>query len=137
MRTQLETLTTPADDRDTTGEIIPADHGTDGTLLLFSLDWCVDYIIALCTGPVRISLTGYTEGTDSLVLNTSAELSSEFPYNEDVNSGDSIGISTSTALFCNFTARSLKLFQVGRSGTYAFFTFLWLQMRVIVNEYML
>ncbi|EIM82202.1 alcohol oxidase [Stereum hirsutum FP-91666 SS1] len=70
---KLETLTPPADGRDTTGEIIPADHGTDG--------------------PVMISLTGYTEGTDSLVLNASADLSSEFPYNEDVNSGDSIGIS--------------------------------------------
>lgn len=40
-----------------------------------------------------MSTAGELLETDGPILNASAELSAEFPYNEDANSGDSIGIS--------------------------------------------
>ncbi|EIM81860.1 aryl-alcohol oxidase-like protein [Stereum hirsutum FP-91666 SS1] len=72
---KMENLTTPADHRNTTGEINPAVHGFKG--------------------PLGTSLPGIHTSIDNLVLNASAELSDEYPFNLDMNSGDSIGISWS------------------------------------------
>ncbi|KAI0321913.1 alcohol oxidase [Amylostereum chailletii] len=45
------------------------------------------------SGPVGVGLPTVSLPTDQLVLNAQQELSSEFPFNKDVNSGDMIGIS--------------------------------------------
>lgn len=117
--TQIETLTPPADGRDTTGEIIPADHGHHGMQRPPpNSPMIASSVSHRYAGPVGVSLAGYTGGTDALILNASAELSSEFPYNEDVNSGDTIGISKYSHLhslaFSRFTKRYfLRLDAVG------------------------
>lgn len=67
----------PVDGRDTTGEVIPSVHGTDGL--------------------VGISVQGVLTAIDDMVFNTTSELS-EFPFNEDMNSGDTIGIGESFSL---------------------------------------
>ena len=67
---QVETLVPPADGHDTTGEINPAIHGSNG--------------------PVEISVME-TTSIDSRIFNTTTELP-EFPFNEDMNSGNPLGI---------------------------------------------
>ncbi|CCM06044.1 uncharacterized protein FIBRA_08290 [Fibroporia radiculosa] len=67
-----EDLVPPSDHHNTAGEIIPALHGS--------------------SGPVQISLAGYPTYIDGRVINTTQELHSEFPYNEDMNSGFPIGV---------------------------------------------
>ncbi|KAI0270601.1 aryl-alcohol-oxidase from pleurotus Eryingii [Gloeopeniophorella convolvens] len=69
----IEKLVPPADGHDTTGQIIPSIHGT--------------------SGPVEISVQGFPSDLDSRVFRTTAELPAEFPFNEDVNSGNPLGIS--------------------------------------------
>ena len=44
------------------------------------------------SGPLGISLPGVGRPTDDLVLNATAQLSDEFPFNLDFNSGDTIGV---------------------------------------------
>ncbi|THH18790.1 hypothetical protein EW146_g2256 [Bondarzewia mesenterica] len=70
---KMEKLTPPADHHNTVGEIDPRLHGT--------------------SGPVGFSLPGHLLPTDDRVLNASAELSDDFPFNLDFNSGNTIGIS--------------------------------------------
>ncbi|KAF8259333.1 aryl-alcohol-oxidase from pleurotus Eryingii [Lactarius quietus] len=67
---EVESLVPPPDGHNTTGEIDPANHGSDG--------------------PVEISVQDRTP-LDSRIFNTTTQLS-EFPFNEDANSGDPIGI---------------------------------------------
>ena len=51
------------------------------------------------TGPVNISLPAQLIGTDNRVLQATQQLSSEFPFNIDYNSGDTIGIGKALDLF--------------------------------------
>jgi len=67
-----EKLTPPADNRDTTGEIIPAVHST--------------------TGIMGDSLGGFLTPLDHRIVSTSSQLSWEFPYNQDMNSGRPLGV---------------------------------------------
>lgn len=69
---QSETLTAPADSHNTTGQINPKYHGTKGPLLT--------------------SLPAMGLPIDSLVLNTTIQLKSEFPFNLDMNSGNPLGL---------------------------------------------
>lgn len=64
-----------------TGEVDPADHGF---------------------GPVEVSVAGFPNEIDPLVLGTSKAPGSEFPYNLDVNSGKPIGL-------CAFTGLAIQL----------------------------
>lgn len=68
-------LVLPAADHNTTGEVDLAFHGY---------------------GPLKISVAGFPTEIDPLVLDTSVEPDSEFPYNEDINSGASVGLSMRT-----------------------------------------
>ncbi|KAJ7580930.1 glucose-methanol-choline oxidoreductase [Mycena floridula] len=67
-----EILTSPADHHDTEGEINPALHGHAGIN--------------------GVSLPGFPTPLDSRVVETTGQLTSEFPYNEDINSGFQLGI---------------------------------------------
>lgn len=60
-----------ADNHNTTGQIIPADHGF---------------------GPLEISLPGFPTTSDQLVFETTQVNASLFPFNIDMNSGDSVGV---------------------------------------------
>ncbi|EIM84128.1 aryl-alcohol-oxidase from pleurotus Eryingii [Stereum hirsutum FP-91666 SS1] len=72
---KLENLTEPSSHANVSGEYNPAVHGYKG--------------------PLQTSLTGFPLSTDSRVLNASAQLSEEFPFNLDVNSGSPLGLSWS------------------------------------------
>ncbi|KAH9016621.1 aryl-alcohol-oxidase from pleurotus Eryingii [Lactarius pseudohatsudake] len=67
---QVEDLVPPPDGHDTTGEINPAIHGSNG--------------------PVKISVQE-TTALDSRIFNTTTQLA-EFPFNEDMSSGNPLGI---------------------------------------------
>ncbi|KAI0321297.1 alcohol oxidase [Amylostereum chailletii] len=69
---KIEALSPPADGRDTTGEITPSVHGTNGA--------------------VGISVQAYLTHTDSLVLKAAEQLGDEFPFNPDMNSGNPLGV---------------------------------------------
>ncbi|KAI0672565.1 aryl-alcohol-oxidase from pleurotus Eryingii [Trametes maxima] len=69
---KLERLVLPVDGHDTTGEIVPGVHGI--------------------AGPLNISLPGTMLPSDSHIQQTTRELGHEFPFNEDMNSGDPLGI---------------------------------------------
>jgi hypothetical protein len=71
--TQNSRLVPPADHHNTTGEVDPAFHGY---------------------GPLEISVAGFPNEIDNMVLGTSMEPESEFPYNGDMNSGNPIGLGT-------------------------------------------
>ena len=71
---QVETLVSPPDGHNTAGEINPATHGSNG--------------------PVKISVQARTP-LDFRVFNTTMQLA-EFPFNEDMNSGNPIGIGASS-----------------------------------------
>lgn len=89
----MEKLTAPIDGRDTKHEILSSLHGHHGIAsLVASLN---RELILPLAGPVGTSLPGLRLHTDEKVLNASAQLSTEYPYNHDVNSGDTIGISMS------------------------------------------
>ncbi|EDR09885.1 uncharacterized protein LACBIDRAFT_318175 [Laccaria bicolor S238N-H82] len=62
-----EKIVPPADGHDTTGQYIPANHGTNGML--------------------SVSLPGSSQLIDSRVIATTRELSEEFPFNEDMGAG--------------------------------------------------
>jgi hypothetical protein len=59
-----------------------------------------------------VSLPGFPHVTDARVIQTTADLSDEFPFNLDMNSGDTIGIGIMSAR--SREAHSL-FYQVGRS----------------------
>lgn len=56
-----------------TGQYIPSIHGTDG--------------------PLSTSIYGYAADIDNRVIATTSELSEEFPWNPDYNSGNMLGVS--------------------------------------------
>ncbi|EKM52280.1 uncharacterized protein PHACADRAFT_260543 [Phanerochaete carnosa HHB-10118-sp] len=64
-------LVPPVDGHNTTGLVIPADHGV---------------------GPVEISLPGMPTELDERVVNTSQSSGAQFPFNEDIQSGNSVGV---------------------------------------------
>ncbi|KAG6910322.1 hypothetical protein DXG01_011390 [Tephrocybe rancida] len=67
-----EVWTPPADNHNTSGQFNPAVHGFKGIN--------------------SVSLSGFSQGIDSRVIQTTQELPDEFPYNEDMNSGNPIGV---------------------------------------------
>lgn len=69
---QHEAFVAPADFHDTDGEYVPAAHGTNGIL--------------------EVSLPGFGTVLDQRVLDTTVELSDEFPFNEDPNDGSVLGV---------------------------------------------
>ncbi|KAF4571035.1 hypothetical protein EYR36_001695 [Pleurotus pulmonarius] len=72
-----EMVVPPADNHNTTGEFIPAVHGTNGS--------------------VSISLPGFRTPLDDRVLATTQEQSEEFFFNPDMGTGHPLGISWSIA----------------------------------------
>ena len=68
----------PADGRDTSGEIDPQVHGD--------------------SGPINISVQGWHNHLSPRIVATTKELSDEFPYNKDMNSGRPLGIGERGAL---------------------------------------
>ncbi|KAK7689613.1 hypothetical protein QCA50_007406 [Cerrena zonata] len=64
-------LVAPADGRDTTGQVDPSVHGS---------------------GPVEVSVPGFSLPIDTLVVQTSKQLGGRFKYNVDFNSGDFTGV---------------------------------------------
>ncbi len=71
---QVETLVSPSDGHDTTGEVNPVVHGSNG--------------------PVKISVQDTTP-LDSRIFSTTTQLA-EFSFNQDMNSGNPLGI----GVFC-------------------------------------
>ncbi|VDC04855.1 unnamed protein product [Peniophora sp. CBMAI 1063] len=69
----LDVVTPPVDGHNISFQFDPAVHGT--------------------TGLLNISLPSTLVPVDFISMNASAELSSEFPFNQDYNSGDPLGIS--------------------------------------------
>lgn len=63
-----ERFTPPIDGHNTTGQFIPSLHGFNGE--------------------TSVSLPGFNMTIDPRVINTTQELSAEFPYNEDMSGGD-------------------------------------------------
>ncbi|KAJ7112070.1 alcohol oxidase [Mycena crocata] len=64
----------PADNHDTTGQFTPSVHGTNG--------------------PIGVSLSGYSwPEFEKKIIETTQQLPNDFPYNQDVNSGNPLGIS--------------------------------------------
>ncbi|KAI0720536.1 alcohol oxidase [Cerioporus squamosus] len=68
---KVDRMTLPADRHNTIGQFDPFIHHN---------------------GKMPISVEGYSLPIDSRIVNTTAELSDEFPFNLDMNSGDTIGI---------------------------------------------
>ncbi|KAF9004581.1 pyranose dehydrogenase [Cyathus striatus] len=68
-----ERWTAPADLHNTAGQFNPAVHSLDGIN--------------------SVSLPGFPQGTDGMVIQTTKDLKEEFPFNEDANSGNPIGLS--------------------------------------------
>jgi choline dehydrogenase-like flavoprotein len=68
----MEDFVQPNDHHNITGQFEPAVHST--------------------TGLVDVSLPGFSWPIDQRVINTTKELASEFPFKEDMNDGDTIGI---------------------------------------------
>ncbi|KAJ3839267.1 alcohol oxidase [Lentinula raphanica] len=67
-----ERFTPPVDHHNTTGQFDPSVHGFDGI--------------------VSVSLQGFPNGIDNRTIEATRELSAEFPYNLDMNSGFQLGI---------------------------------------------
>ncbi|KAF8512598.1 aryl-alcohol oxidase [Hysterangium stoloniferum] len=62
----------PADGHDTTGQFDPSVHGFNGIN--------------------SVSLPGYPQAIDNMVIQTTVELADEFPFNQDINSGNPLGL---------------------------------------------
>ncbi|KAG7446883.1 aryl-alcohol-oxidase from pleurotus Eryingii [Guyanagaster necrorhizus] len=69
---RTSTLVPPSDGHNTTGEIEPEAHGQEG--------------------PVKVSLAGYRTELDQRVADSASILGGRFAYNEDFNTGKSIGL---------------------------------------------
>lgn len=78
---KVEQLVPTSDGRDTDGELVASIHGTSGL--------------------VGISSQNVLTDIDGRVINTTSELS-EFPFNEDMNSGNTIGIGEYFCTQCLF-----------------------------------
>jgi hypothetical protein len=74
--TQNERWMEPADRHDTSNQFDPLVHSTHGIN--------------------SVSLAGFPHPIDSRVIRTTEELSDEFPFNLDMNSGDHIGVGTTS-----------------------------------------
>ncbi len=70
---QSNTLVAPADGHDTTGQVDPAVHGTNGNVLT--------------------SVPGFPTELDPLVVNASLELGGRYSYTVDINGGVVLGTS--------------------------------------------
>ncbi|KAG7098292.1 hypothetical protein E1B28_000255 [Marasmius oreades] len=81
-----ERLTPPADGHNTTGQVDPSIHGHNG----INPD----------------SLPGYPTPMDDRIIKATQELSAEFPYNVDYNSGAHLGIGWGIAAIFNGTRSS-------------------------------
>ena len=89
-----ESFGPPADNHNTTGQFNPSVHGFKG--------------------PLHVALPGFPLGTDSMVIEATHELP-EFPFNIDMNSGDTIGMGTHLAAFEKIPLSSLIAIRVGPS----------------------
>ncbi|TFK35280.1 aryl-alcohol oxidase [Crucibulum laeve] len=69
---KLESWSTPSDHHNTTGQFNPSVHGY--------------------SGPLSISLPGYPQRIDDMVIRTTTQLSEDFPFLLDINSGRPIGV---------------------------------------------
>ncbi|KAI0067080.1 alcohol oxidase [Artomyces pyxidatus] len=69
---KMEKLVASADNLSQAGKLCPEVHGK--------------------SGPLPVSLPGYSLVTDDLVIGATADLPHQFPFNEDMNSGNTIGI---------------------------------------------
>ena len=69
---QQERFTPPADLHNITGQFDPTAHGYNGI--------------------TSVSLPGFPQATDDMVLKATQQLPDEFPYNVDFNSGNPLGI---------------------------------------------
>ncbi|GLB40421.1 putative aryl-alcohol oxidase [Lyophyllum shimeji] len=67
-----ERWTTPADHHNTQGQFDPSVHGFNGIN--------------------AVSLSGFPQPTDPRVMQTTVQLSQEFPFNQDTNSGNPLGL---------------------------------------------
>ncbi|KAG6810501.1 hypothetical protein H0H92_011598 [Tricholoma furcatifolium] len=67
-----EAWTTPADGHDPKGQFDPSVHGLHGV--------------------TSVTLAGHPQSVDSRIIQTTKELPDEFPYNEDMNSGNPLGV---------------------------------------------
>ncbi|EKM77597.1 hypothetical protein AGABI1DRAFT_121979 [Agaricus bisporus var. burnettii JB137-S8] len=67
-----EKWTAPADQHDTTGQFNPSVHST--------------------TGMTSVSLPGFPQEIDDMVIETTTQLGNEFPFNLDMNSGKPLGL---------------------------------------------
>ncbi|KAF5334011.1 hypothetical protein D9758_018633 [Tetrapyrgos nigripes] len=74
-----EKFTPPADGHNTTGDFIPSAHNMGGS------------------GRVAVSLPGFEQSLDNLVIQASQQLGGIFQFNEDQNSGKQLGIGWNTA----------------------------------------
>ncbi|KAI0687617.1 aryl-alcohol oxidase-like protein [Cytidiella melzeri] len=88
---KMEDFVEPLDGRDISNEVILSSHGT--------------------TGPIQTSVAMYEVSTDSRVLNTTTQLSTEFPFNHDYNSvsGNTLGISWAQYTIANGERQSAAL----------------------------
>ncbi|KAF5381665.1 hypothetical protein D9615_005467 [Tricholomella constricta] len=69
---KTERWSSPADNHDTTGQFDPSVHGFEG-------------VNSVC-------LPGFPRASDARTIQTTKELGDEFAYNQDMNSGDPIGV---------------------------------------------
>lgn len=99
----------PTDGRDITGEVNSSVHGHHGT---FYLALKRGVIHPLFIGPVGTSEPNVLLSADDRVVRASNQLSDEFPFNLDFNSGDTIGIG---AVILKF--RSILMNSLCRVGT--------------------
>ncbi|KAF9450824.1 GMC oxidoreductase [Macrolepiota fuliginosa MF-IS2] len=67
-----ERWTSPADQHDTSGQFDPSDHGFSGMTF--------------------VSLPGFSQEIDDMVIQTTKQLNHEFPFNLDMNSGKPLGL---------------------------------------------
>ncbi|KAG7085496.1 hypothetical protein E1B28_003060 [Marasmius oreades] len=65
-------LVPPADGHNTTGMVMPEAHGN---------------------GPIQVSLNGFPQEVEPVIVSIAKDLGGRFRFNEDVNAGDMIGIS--------------------------------------------
>ncbi|KAI0687624.1 aryl-alcohol oxidase-like protein [Cytidiella melzeri] len=88
---KMENFVEPIDGRDITNEVILSSHGN--------------------SGPIETSVSGYPISIDSRVLNTTTQLSAEFPFNHDYNSvsGNTLGISWAQYTIANGERQSAAL----------------------------
>ncbi|KAI0275179.1 aryl-alcohol-oxidase from pleurotus Eryingii [Gloeopeniophorella convolvens] len=78
---KAEHLRPPQDGHDTSGQVDPSIHGK--------------------SGPLSITLPGWLVEIDPLVIATTRQLSQVFPYNVDMNSGNTIGLGWTQATIHN------------------------------------